>query len=257
MKPFWFPAGDSGILLDFLGFSPLKKNYSITNDTKKNISKLVSSLSKHFQNLKADNKLIGISDIVPGLASILFHYDSQILSSVEVKQMIELEMIFYKNNKIKKSRLWKIPVLYGGKFGPDLENIAKIKNLTVNQIIKKHTSKRLEIIIMGFLPGLGYMSGLDADLELPRRLNPRISVPKGSVGIAIGQTVIYPLNSPGGWNLIGRTPINLFDPTKNDPILFRPGDFVDFYSINEEEFNYINKLNSNESNLYKSQEIIK
>ena len=89
---------------------------------------------------------------------------------------------------------------------------------------------------MGFLPGLGYMSGLDKIFNIPRLCKPRTFVPKGTVAIAMQQTVIYPLNSPGGWHLIGKTPIVIFDPKKNNPILFRPGDFVEFFSITDNEY---------------------
>ena len=236
MKPFWFPAGDSALLLDFQGFKPTKKNYFAKDEEKIYYSNKVNLISSHLQNLLNKNKLHGITEIVPGIASILIHYDLSLVSYYDVKNKIELHINNSKNIIKSKQRLWRIPVLYGGIHGPDLKNLSITSNLTEENLIKIHTSKRLQITIMGFLPGLGYMSGLDKIFNIPRLCKPRTFVPKGTVAIAMQQTVIYPLNSPGGWHLIGKTPIVIFEPKKNNPILFRPGDFVEFFSITDNEY---------------------
>ncbi|MEC7208891.1 MAG: allophanate hydrolase subunit 1, partial [Pseudomonadota bacterium] len=127
-------------------------------------------------------------------------------------------------------------VCYGGEFGPDMEEVASTTGLTPDEVIARHTASVLEVAIMGFLPGLGYMTGVDEALYLPRRSEPRTHVAKGSVGIAMDQTVIYPLDSPGGWNLIGRMPIPLFDQARDNPILFSAGDRVCFYAVSRREF---------------------
>ena len=122
----------------------------------------------------------------------------------------------------------EIPVQYGGEFGPDLKTVADHTGLTVKEVAERHAGGEYIVFFLGFQPGFAYMGGLEAALHTPRRAEPRLEVPAGSVGIGGAQTGIYPATSPGGWQLIGRTALKLFDPSRTPPTLLQPGDRVRF-----------------------------
>ncbi|HEY0873273.1 MAG TPA: 5-oxoprolinase subunit PxpB [Vicinamibacterales bacterium] len=130
----------------------------------------------------------------------------------------------------------EVPVCYGGIYGPDLAAVARQAGCTEEEVIALHTRVDYRVFVVGFVPGFAYMGPVDERLALPRRSNPRTRVPAGSVGIAAGQTGIYPMETPGGWHLIGRTPVRPFDPARLEPVLFRPGDRVTFRAISPDEF---------------------
>jgi len=130
--------------------------------------------------------------------------------------------------QLPASRQVDIPVIYGGEAGPDLAVVAEQASLSVSQVVELHSSSEYVVYFIGFQPGFPYLGGLDPRLHTPRRAEPRVSVPAGSVGIGGSQTGVYPLASPGGWQLIGQTPIALFDPLQQPPTLLRPGDTVRF-----------------------------
>ena len=187
----------------------------------------------------------GVVDAIPGMNNLLICYDS-LRTSQQVITDVALELALGLDSTMKaNSRLWKLPVCYGGAFGPDLAEVAARTNLTEDDVIARHAQGRLTVAIMGFLPGLAYMKGVDEDLYLPRRSSPRQSVPALSLGIAMDQTVIYPLTSPGGWNLIGRVPFFPFDPKRDDPVLFRPGDRVLFEAVDQAEYDRLFRAASN------------
>ncbi|MFI5336965.1 MAG: 5-oxoprolinase subunit PxpB [Opitutales bacterium] len=135
-----------------------------------------------------------------------------------------------------EGRRVEIPVCYGGKFGPDLAEVAQRTGLPAEEVVRRHAAAEYLVYLLGFSPGFAYMGGLPEALVLPRRTVPRTSVPAGSVGIANDQTCIYPQATPGGWSLIGRTPLRLFDPSQDPPTLLRAGDRVRFRAITPEEF---------------------
>jgi antagonist of KipI len=132
-----------------------------------------------------------------------------------------------------------VPVCYGGEFGPDLDDVAAHAGIAPEEVIRRHAASACSCAMVGFLPGFPYLIGLDPVLATPRRATPRISVPGGSVGVAGAQTGIYPTASPGGWNIIGRTPIVLFDPAQSSPALIQPGDRVQFAAVSPEEYSRI------------------
>ena len=140
-----------------------------------------------------------------------------------------------------ESRIFEIPVCYGGEYGPDLQNIADLAGLTPEEVIKIHSSEDYLIYMLGFLPGFSYLGGLDERIHTPRLANPRIRIPAGSVGIGGSQTGIYPLDSPGGWQLLGMTPVKTYDPGREVPILFEAGDYIRFVPVTEEEYLKIKK----------------
>ncbi|WP_034350150.1 5-oxoprolinase subunit PxpB [Herbaspirillum sp. GW103] len=127
-----------------------------------------------------------------------------------------------------EGRTVEIPVVYGGNVGPDLDNVARHTGLSTGEVIERHSNAEYVVYFLGFLPGFAYMGGLDTSLATPRHTTPRVSIPAGSVGIGGEQTGIYPMASPGGWQLIGRTALQLFDPSQQPPTLLRPGDRVRF-----------------------------
>jgi KipI family sensor histidine kinase inhibitor len=130
-------------------------------------------------------------------------------------------------------------VAYGGEYGPDLDDVARHTGLTPGEVVARHASAQYIVACMGFAPGWAYLLGLPPELEIPRLPNPRTRVPAGSVGIGGAQTGIYPLETPGGWRLIGRTPLRMFDPGRAEPSLLRPGDRVLFQPISHEQFRAI------------------
>ena len=148
------------------------------------------------------------------------------------------------SNDDYNSVVHQIPVCYSSKYAPDLEEYASQVKCTIPEIIEIHTSREYPIYFLGFLPGFPYLENLDARLHLDRKSVPSQSIPKGSVAIGGTQTGIYPQDSPGGWHVIGRTPISLFDATKVKPSLFKAGDVIKFYSINERDFEKIAMSNN-------------
>ena len=133
-------------------------------------------------------------------------------------------------------RLIEIPVCYDPEFGIDLDRVAEHTKLSEREIVDLHSTREYRVACIGFVPGFTFLAGLPKNLATPRRDEPRKEIPPGSVGIGGAQTGIYPLRSPGGWNLIGRTPLKLFDPTKDPPTLLCPGDRVRFRAITRDEF---------------------
>jgi inhibitor of KinA len=133
-------------------------------------------------------------------------------------------------------RLVEIPVCYDPEFAPDLDHVANYAQISPREVVDLHSAAEYRVSCIGFVPGFPFLTGLPKKLATPRRATPRKEIPAGSVGIGGGQTGIYPLRSPGGWNLIGRTPLKLFDPEKNPPTLLQAGDRVKFRAITREEF---------------------
>ena len=224
-----FALGDSAMVIQF--------NNVISLDVNERVMMLYDKLKSL--------ELPHIKDIVPAFSSLTIHYDISLIKneagndltffeilSKEVKQIIEKESII----RIEKYNKIKVPVCFNEKFAPDLNEISTKANLSRNKIIDIYLSKTYRVFMIGFLPGFPYMGEVDERIVMPRKMQPRNFVHSGSVGIAGKQTGIYPFNSPGGWQIIGRTPVKLFDKNSSSPSFFKPGDEVEFYSINENEF---------------------
>jgi len=172
--------------------------------------------------------IAGIIETVPAYATLLVHYDPLILSFTQIKNILREKLTWIQENESRKSRLVEAPVQYGGELGPDLESVASHCGLRVEDVIRIHSEKTYTVYMMGFTPGYPYMGKLDDALIMPRLETPRTRVPAGTVAIAGSQTGIYSIESPGGWNLIGWTPLKLFDPNSDSPFLFAPSDEVKF-----------------------------
>jgi KipI family sensor histidine kinase inhibitor len=182
----------------------------------------------------------GVIEVVPTYRSLLVLYNPLIISLEDLKKRLELLEKDLKEISFPDAKLTKIPVLYGGDFGPDLEKVAEYLHLTSEEVIRLHCSKPYFIYMIGFMPGFPYMGELPDALITPRLKTPRLSVAAGSVAIAQKQTGIYPVESPGGWQILGRTPVRLFNPEKEPPALLRMGNLVQFYPISEKEFHELN-----------------
>lgn len=178
----------------------------------------------------------GIVEIVPTYRSLLILYNSLILSFVGLKKRLERIEKGLQQTPFPEPKLTQIPALYGGSYGPDLEEVAKYHQISPEEVIQLHCSKPYFIYMIGFMPGFPYMGELPEALITSRLKTPRLSVPAGSVAIAQRQTGIYPMESPGGWQIIGRTPVKLFNPEREPPALLQMGNLVQFFPISEKEF---------------------
>jgi KipI family sensor histidine kinase inhibitor len=189
--------------------------------------------------------LPGIVDVAPAYATLLVRFDSRFRGVDALPEAITkvLHDAFSRDHASGATTLAgspaqhaEIPVCYGGGFGPDLDAIAQRAGATPGEVAARHAAAEYTVAMLGFAPGFAYLLGMDPALHAPRRAHPRTRVPAGSVAIGGAQTGIYPRELPGGWNLIGRTPLALFDPDREPPCLLAPGDRVRFRAISEDEF---------------------
>lgn len=178
----------------------------------------------------------GVVEIIPSYLSLLMIYDPSVTTASALQEsLLSLEQRLTEI-EIPPPNTVVIPVCYGGEFGPDIEFVAESNNLTVDDVIRLHSGPAYQIFMIGFSPGFPYLGGLPREIHTPRLKTPRTRVLVGSVGIANEQTGIYPVTSPGGWQLIGRTPLTLFDPERSNPFLYRTGDRIRFKPISPEEY---------------------
>lgn len=182
-----------------------------------------------------DSLIPGIVDVVPTYCSVMVCYDPCTLSASQLKTALEDKLQNVKG-QLTPGKTVEIPVAYGGEFGPDLDDVAALAGMSPEEVIAIHSSVDYPIAMLGFLPGFPYLAGLDPRLYTSRLETPRTSIPRGSVGIGGQQTGIYPLDCPGGWRIIGRTPVPLFDSTGTYPIPYQSGDSIRFIPISEKEF---------------------
>lgn len=225
------PLGDSAIRIEF----GKKIDYEIHHKIK--------MLAKYME----ENRFHGFIECVLAYTSLTIFYDppavwrkykkEEVVSPYEiVKSIIEKSLTVFENEDDTQSRIVTIPVCYGGELGPDLEEVARYNHLTTNEVVHIHTSGEYLVYMIGFCPGFPFLGGMSNRIATPRRSSPRLSIPKGSVGIAGMQTGVYPISTPGGWQLIGRTPLQLFLPKQNPPTLLQSGDCVKFHAISYEEY---------------------
>jgi KipI family sensor histidine kinase inhibitor len=169
----------------------------------------------------------GLTAAVPGIASLLICFEPLAISHAEVEALLR-GLLAAGASAGETGRVVTIPVAYGGEQGPDLEEVAAALGLTAAEVVALHTAAPMRVMMIGFAPGYPYIGPLHPALRLPRRATPRAAVPAGSVAIAAGLAGIYPARLPGGWHLIGRTDVRLFDPAADPPALLAPGDMVQF-----------------------------
>ena len=185
----------------------------------------------------------GFVDQVPAFTSIAVHYDPLIAARgartspyARVVDELAAALRGLTAEQLPPANVVEVPVCYGGALGPDLDEVARAHKTTADEVIRLHTAGDYLVYMVGFMPGFAYLGGLPASLATPRRSTPRTVVPAGTVGIGGSQTGVYPLDSPGGWNLIGKTPLAIFDIARPRPALLATGDRVRFRAITEEQF---------------------
>ena len=184
----------------------------------------------------AAERVGGIRETVPTFRSLLVTYDAAVWSFGKLSRKLRRLAELPDEGGTAVKRIIEIPVLYGGKYGEDLPDVAAHAGLSEEEVIRRHSEQEYLIYMLGFLPGFAYLGGLDKSIETPRLETPRTRIPAGSVGIGGAQTGIYPLDSPGGWRLIGNTPLRPYDPARKEPFLYHAGDYIKFEPVDEAEY---------------------
>ncbi|ABR34908.1 kinase A inhibitor [Clostridium beijerinckii] len=204
------------------------------------ISEDINKKVRTFCTYLDEKPFYGMVEYVPAFTSVSVIYnplDMKSESPYEVVKVILDNIISKLDFSLEdEEHIVEIPVCYGGEFGQDIEQVAKINNITVDEVIKIHSEGKYLVYMIGFAPGFPYLGGMSEKIAAPRRESPRIAIPAGSVGIAGMQTGVYPIETPGGWQLIGKTPLKLFDLKRNSKSLLKAGDIVKFYPISYEEY---------------------
>lgn len=200
------------------------------------ISPVINKKIRAFKIAVEKSGIKGIVETVPTYRSLLVHYQPEVIGFQELTQQFEALMDSLSNIQIPPPTVIEIPVLYGGEMGPDLENVAAHNGKTAEEVIQIHTSEDYLIYMLGFIAGFPYLGGMSKEIATPRLKSPRVKIDGGSVGIAGEQTGVYPVDSPGGWQLIGRTPLKLYDADREKPVLLEAGQYIRFRSIDEEEY---------------------
>ena len=181
----------------------------------------------------------GVEALAPTYRSILVYYDPLKIPLEELKRRLSDLGRALPDASSSEAKIFEIPTLYGGEFGPDLDFVASHTGLSSEEVIRIHAGTDYLVYMVGFNPGFPYLGGMPDNIATPRLETPRVKIPAGSVGIAEAQTGIYPLESPGGWRLIGRSPLKMFDPSRDPPALVEAGDLVRFVSIDEAQYQEI------------------
>ncbi len=208
--PRFSPAGDSALLVELGDQIDLPTN------------RRLHALADWLHNLP------GLGEAVPGYATLLVHYSPLHFTYADVLDLVQRGLSQAAQMAQTTPRRVDIPVHYGGEDGPDLQFVAHHCGLSPDEVIRRHSQVEYVVYFLGFTPGFPYLGGLDASIAAPRLESPRPRIPAGSVGIAANQTGVYPLESPGGWRIIGRTDVTLFNPLNQPPALLAPGDGVRF-----------------------------
>ncbi len=219
-RPRILSAGDRALVVEL--------GDAISPDINRRVRNLTLAIEK--------TRVPGVFDLVPTYRSLLVYYDPLAVSYAQLHDRLHELAQNLDEQAIEKPRVVHIPVAYGGERGPDIEFVASHAGLTIDEVIRIHTGADYLVYMMGFSPGFAYMGGLSKKLVTPRLKTPRTEIPAGSVGIAESQTGIYPIASPGGWQLVGRTPLRMFDPNREPPAVLSAGDYVRFVAIEESEY---------------------
>jgi KipI family sensor histidine kinase inhibitor len=221
--PRLLPAGDSAIVVEFGDGIDARTNARV----------------RLLQRALEAGAPAGIVETVPTYRSLMVHYDPMVLTREALDHVIITTSGRLPEEIREMARTVEIPVKYGGEAGPDLADVAAAAGVDEQAVVELHAGGDYVVFMLGFMPGFPYLGGLPSDIATPRLASPRVAVPAGSVGIAGAQTGIYPTESPGGWRLIGRTPVRLFDPRRSPPALLEAGDHVRFVSVGQAHYDAI------------------
>lgn len=217
--PRFLAAGDTALVVEF------------GDRVDRGLSELVLALARRLEGARVD----GVVEIVPTFRSLMVHYDPLKVTHAALKTRLAPLLDGLQAAK-SAGRRWRIPACYHASLGLDLIEVAERTGMSVAEVIGRHSTASQLVYMMGFLPGLPYLGGLPPEFGLPRRENPRVKVPAGSISVAMAMTVIYPLESPGGWHILARTPAPLWDMRRPQPALFAAGDTVTFAPISLGEY---------------------
>lgn len=199
------------------------------------INKSVIALSRAIEAANIE----GVTELVNSYNTLVVYFNDEITTHDNIKNAISSLQISNTNND--KKRTFIIPVCYDKQYGLDIEALAEAHNLSVEEVINIHSQNEYLVYMLGFMPGFPYLGGLDERIATPRKASPRKSIPAGSVGIAANQTGMYPLQSPGGWNIIGQTPLKLYDPDRSPVVYYEAGDYIKYEPITSEQFDEIKR----------------
>ena len=227
MKPTISPVGDCAISIDFGQVIDPKIN--------RHIRQIIEQIK--------DLQLDGIIELVPTYCALLVQYDAMVYSYSDICRILEptlQESVTDSANELVT--IVEIPTVYGGEFGPDLVFVASHNYISEDEVVSIHSGTDYLVYMLGFIPGFTYLGGMDPRIATPRLSSPRTLIPAGSVGIAGEQTGTYPSDSPGGWQIIGRTPVTMYDMSKEQAALLRAGDYVRYVPIDENEIHRIKSL---------------
>jgi len=216
----------------------LSGDTAVTVEFGDRIDRAVSEAVLHLDALVRAAEVPGVVETVPTFRSLTVHYDP-LSTGPDVLVPRIGELVEGARDAAAPAKLWRVPASYASVHAPDLADVARRTTLSTEEVVDLHTGIQFHVYMLGFAPGYPYMGDLPESLVLPRRADPRTRVPAGSIAIAASMTAIYPVESPGGWHLIGATPIRLFDPHSPHPALFDPGDAVCFEPISVREFEAI------------------
>ncbi len=214
------PAGDSAIIVEF----------------DERIDPVVNARTIAFADAIQAAGLPGVRDVVPTYRSVAIYFDPLRTDSDALMACVEREATQPSRELAIAREPVRIPVCYGGDLGPDLAGVAAFAGMREGEVVRVHSGTVYRVFLLGFVPGFAYLGIVDRRIAIPRHTTPRVRVPLGSVGIAGVQTGVYPAETPGGWHVIGRTPMKPFDPERDDPFLMKAGDAVQFYPIPREEY---------------------
>ena len=227
MKPTISPVGDRAISIDF---------GQVIDPT---INRHIRQTIERIKELQLE----GIIELVPTYCALLVEYDAMLYSYSEICNIIEPTLEEGMTNTTNELvTVVEVPTVYGGEFGPDLSFVASHNHLSEDEVISIHSGTDYLVYMLGFIPGFTYLGGIDPRIATPRLSSPRTLIPAGSVGIAGEQTGTYPADSPGGWQIIGRTPVTMYDMSKAQAALLNAGDYVRYVPIDESEFHRIKAL---------------
>lgn len=225
-KTKYLTAGDSALVIEF--------GDKIEEQINSKIRNLTLAMERE--------GIVGIIETIPTYRSLMVIYEPMIIELDELIGKVKSIETRMDAMKLPHAKVIEIPTLYGGEYGPDIEFVAQHNKISIEDVINIHTSMEYLIYMIGFTPGFPYLGGMKDKIATPRLQIPRTKIPVGSVGIAGNQTGIYPIESPGGWQLIGRTPVKLYDPYRKNPILFNAGDYIKFVQIDQNEYKNIEGL---------------